>query len=275
MIGLSESADRYEERGFTPLRLARLQQGFRRYGMPFALAPKTRSAATARALSRDRRRRSERARLRVGRAACAAALPVHHPPDPRGRRAHLGRRRGGNGDSRSDHPRAARQPRGRRGLRPRSRPRRARPAAPPAEFQGTTATTDEGVVRFTAPSVIFERDGTRLVAGGFQPVADLRRPDREPRSTPSSAVAAPKDAADALAAFPEGLTTQEVAAIMAAGTDPVDRAAAELAAARPRRGRQHRPRRPRGRRDLAAAERRRPHARDPRRRQLVAASSRP
>ena len=38
-----------------------------------------------------------------------------------------------------------------------------------AELQGKTATTD-GPVRFTAPSVVFESNGTRLVAGGFQPV---------------------------------------------------------------------------------------------------------
>ena len=38
-----------------------------------------------------------------------------------------------------------------------------------AELQGKTATTD-GPVRFTAPSIVFEQNGTRLVAGGFQPV---------------------------------------------------------------------------------------------------------
>jgi hypothetical protein len=38
-----------------------------------------------------------------------------------------------------------------------------------AELQGKTATTD-GPVRFTAPSVVFAANGTKLVAGGFQPV---------------------------------------------------------------------------------------------------------
>jgi len=38
-----------------------------------------------------------------------------------------------------------------------------------AQLQGKTADTD-GVIRFTAPSVVFERAGQRLVAGGFQPV---------------------------------------------------------------------------------------------------------
>jgi hypothetical protein len=39
----------------------------------------------------------------------------------------------------------------------------------------------------------------------------------------------PRDAAEVLEAFPDGLTTQEVAAIMTAGNDTVDRDAAELA----------------------------------------------
>ena len=39
----------------------------------------------------------------------------------------------------------------------------------PTEAQGKAAQTD-GPVRYTAPSLIFERDGRRLEAGGFQPV---------------------------------------------------------------------------------------------------------
>ena len=42
-------------------------------------------------------------------------------------------------------------------------------AGSPAEAQGKTSTSD-GPVRFTAPSIVFERDGTRLVAGGWQHV---------------------------------------------------------------------------------------------------------
>ena len=38
-----------------------------------------------------------------------------------------------------------------------------------AELQGKTSTSD-GPVRFTAPSIVFEQNGTQLVAGGFQPV---------------------------------------------------------------------------------------------------------
>src|SRR3954468_22291839 len=49
VIGLTEDAEQYVARGFTPLRMARAQAGSRRYGMPFALEPKARASATARA----------------------------------------------------------------------------------------------------------------------------------------------------------------------------------------------------------------------------------
>jgi len=50
MVGLTEDASQYEERGYTPLRGALGQVRFRRrYGMPFSPAPKPRLSATARA----------------------------------------------------------------------------------------------------------------------------------------------------------------------------------------------------------------------------------
>src|SRR5207248_2554920 len=49
VIGLTEQAQQYLDRGYTPLRAARGQARFRRYGMPFAPTPKARVAATARA----------------------------------------------------------------------------------------------------------------------------------------------------------------------------------------------------------------------------------
>ena len=49
------------------------------------------------------------------------------------------------------------------------RARRARRRQRRREFQGKAANSD-GPVRYTAPSLVFERDGTRLEAGGFQPV---------------------------------------------------------------------------------------------------------
>src|SRR5665811_2560622 len=49
LIGLTEQASQYVERGYTPLRGAQGQVRFRRYGMPFSPQPKERVSATARA----------------------------------------------------------------------------------------------------------------------------------------------------------------------------------------------------------------------------------
>ncbi|MGI8864830.1 MAG: hypothetical protein ACR2JH_10625 [Solirubrobacteraceae bacterium] len=49
LIGLTESARQYEARGYTTVRGALGQISFRRYGMPFAPAPKERLSGTARA----------------------------------------------------------------------------------------------------------------------------------------------------------------------------------------------------------------------------------
>ena len=98
-------------------------------------------------------------------------------------------------------------------------------AATAAELQGKTATTD-GPVRFTAPSVVFERDGTRLIAGGWQTIEayDVLVANLDPtlvREPP------PEDPYAALERFPAGLVTQEVAAVMAGNNQVPDRAAAE------------------------------------------------
>ena len=81
-----------------------------------------------------------------------------------------------------------------------------------AELQGKTATSD-GPVRFTAPSVVFAVDGTRLVAGGFQPVEayDVLIANLDPTLRPRAAA---RDAGAAAERFAGGLTTQEVAALL-------------------------------------------------------------
>src|SRR5919107_1305115 len=97
----------------------------------------------------------------------------------------------------------------------------------PTDFQGKAAQTD-GLVRYTAPSLIFTRGDQRLEAGGFQPVeaydvivANLDPTlDRRP---------APDDPVEAIEAFPDGLVTAEVAAIMTSGNDAPDPEAAEFA----------------------------------------------
>jgi predicted DsbA family dithiol-disulfide isomerase len=103
-------------------------------------------------------------------------------------------------------------------------------AGTPAEAQGKTSTSD-GPVRYTAPSVFFELDGRRLDAGGWQPVLayDVLIANLDP-SLPRTP--APESPEPLLAHFPDGLTTAEVAALLADGPDPVpDREAAELSLA--------------------------------------------
>lgn len=97
------------------------------------------------------------------------------------------------------------------------------------DLQGKAGNSD-GVVRYTAPSVRFTRisDGLALEAGGFQPVEayDVIVANLDPgleRRQP------PEDVAELLDFFTVGLSTQEVAALLARGNDRPDRAAAELA----------------------------------------------
>jgi hypothetical protein len=98
-------------------------------------------------------------------------------------------------------------------------------ARSPAELQGKTATTD-GPVRFTAPSVVFEQHGRRLVAGGFQPVEayDVLVANLDPTL---ERCAEPETPEPLLRHFREGLTTQEVAALLAGRNEAPDRDAAE------------------------------------------------
>jgi hypothetical protein len=92
-------------------------------------------------------------------------------------------------------------------------------AGTPAEAQDKTATSD-GAVRFTAPSVVFRRDEDSVMAGGWQPLLayDTLLANFEPtleRMPP------PESPAPLLEFFPGGLTTAEVAHLLAEGSDPV------------------------------------------------------
>lgn len=106
--------------------------------------------------------------------------------------------------------------------------RRSRTAAgSPSELQGKTADSPEGI-RYTAPSVIFSDGSRNLEAGGFQPVEayDVIVANLDPsirRFDP------PGDPAEALSLYSGGLTTQEVAALLATGLETPDRVAAEQA----------------------------------------------
>ena len=226
LIGLTEQASQYVERGYTPLRGAQSQVRFRRYGMPLAPQPKERVSATARACRAVVAARlvepgSER---RVFRALQLAnfTTPLLLDEDDQLRET-LRLLPGVDADAIVD--RLDDQAVSDAYERDKAEARTAAGSA--AELQGKTARTD-GPVRFTAPSLLFERNGQRLIAGGFQQtdaydvlVANLDPGlDRQP---------APDTPAPLLERFPDGLTTQEVAALLARGNDPVDRPAAENA----------------------------------------------
>jgi 2-hydroxychromene-2-carboxylate isomerase len=226
LIGLTEDAEQYVRRGYTPVRSAVGYQRFRRFGMPFALQPRARAVATSRACRAvvATRLSAPDRELAVFRAlqfawfttpllldedqAIAAALESVPGLDAA---AVVG--------AIDDPDVVAAYEAGRAEART--------AAGGPTEFQGKSAATD-GPVRFTAPSVIFSRDGARLEAGGFQSIEayDVCVANLDPtlERTPP-----PEDPADVVAAFPDGLTTQELAAVMTHGNDAPDRPAAEAA----------------------------------------------
>jgi 2-hydroxychromene-2-carboxylate isomerase len=226
LIGLTEDRSQYEARGYTPLRGALGQLSFRRYGMPFAPAPKPRLAGTARACRAVVAARSlaPGSEWLVFRALQLAnfTTPMLLDEDE-DLRAALRLVPGVDADAivaRLDAPEVTE-------AYERDRARARSAAGSPAELQGKTATTD-GPVRFTAPSVVFSDGSRELVAGGFQPVEayDVLIANLDPTL---SRRPAPDSPAPLLAAFAEGLTTQEVAALLARGNDAVDRVAAEAA----------------------------------------------
>jgi predicted DsbA family dithiol-disulfide isomerase len=226
LIGLTEDASQYAARGYTPLRGALGQLRFKRYGMPFAPAPKPRLSATARACRAvvAARLANPGSEWRVFRAIQLAnfTTPMVLEDDDQLREALEGLP----GVDAAQVVAALDSPEVTEAYeRDKAETRAAAGSA--AELQGKTATTD-GPVRFTAPSLVFAANGTRLVAGGFQPVEayDVLIANLDPtlvREPP------PETPEPLLERFQDGLTTQEVAALMAHGNDAPDRGAAEAA----------------------------------------------
>jgi len=226
MIGLREDARELVARGYGPAKAATRQMMFRRrYRMPFASAPKDRAAGTGRGC-----RAVVAARLldpgsewRVLRTLQLAnfTTPLLLDDDERIREA-LSAADGIDADAivgRLDDPEVTSEYE-----RDKAEARTA--AGTPAESQGKTSASG-GPVRFTAPSLVFERDGRRLVAGGWQPILayDVLIANLEPElaRTPP-----PESPEPLLERFTDGLTTAEVAALLARGPDYIaDHEAAE------------------------------------------------
>ena len=226
LIGLTESASQYEARGYTPLRGALGQLRFRRFGMPFSPSPKARISSTSRACravvaSRLLEPGSEWAVFRALQLANFTSPLVF---DDDAQLADVLRRMPGiDADqivSMLDAPEVLEAYH-----QDRAEARTAAGSA--AELQGKAAATD-GPVRFTAPSVVFERDGLRMAAGGFQPVEayDVLIANLDPTLERAQAPDTPEPL---LEYFTAGLTTQEVAALLTKDNDAPDRVAAEVA----------------------------------------------
>jgi len=225
VIGLAETSDQYVARGYTTGDRAVGWTDFRdRFGMPFAPSPKVRVSATARGCraivaARILAPGSEWAVLRALQLAnFTSPLLLDDDAQLRGVLAGVPGVEGDVVVARLDAPDVT-------DAYERDRAEARTAAGSPTELQGKTATTD-GPVRYTAPSVVFARDGRILEAGGWQTieaydvvVANLA-PDIDRRD-------APDGVAPLLERFPEGLTTQEVAALLVRGNDSPDRKAAE------------------------------------------------
>lgn len=226
MIGLADDPSTYEAKGFTAERMTQAWLDFRHTGMPFTLAPRSRVIATGRACRAVIAARIEdehlgtRALRALRFAWFTTGLLLDEDDDLR---AVLATLPGADPDfliSRldDDDVEDAYQ-------RDRAEARSAEGS--PTFAQGKTASADEGE-RYTAPTLIFENEhGFSLEAGGSQPMAvyDAMLANLDPtldRRPPATT------ALEAVQAFDHGLTTREVALVLARpGGEPDDTAAAE------------------------------------------------
>jgi 2-hydroxychromene-2-carboxylate isomerase len=231
LIGLSESAEAYEARGYTPDRLLDTQHRFsKRFGMPFSFERKPRMAGTARACRAIIVARELDPALGEAALRQLQLLQFTTPgplDDGNDLTAALKGVPGLDADAivaRIDDPDIVALYEADRAL--------ARSAEGSATHVQNRHSTSDGPVRYTAPSVIFEsRGGGRFEVGGFQPfeaydtgLANLD-PGLERRPAPGTVL-------DALLESLDGLSTAEAASVMRP-SDLVDAdleaAAAELA----------------------------------------------
>ena len=219
LIGLSESAERYEEMGFTPARLASGWRGFQeRFGMPFGRGLKPRMGATSRACRAIIAAREESPEF--GYAALRALqlmqfTTVEVLDDDAALRRALEDVDGLDAAAvvaRIDDAEIVT-------LYEEDKARARSAEGRPTHVQDRHSEAG-GPVRYTAPSIVFEDDERWLEVGGFQPFESydtaLANLDPSLERRP-----APERAADAVLAYPIGLTTAEVASIMR-GSDTSD-----------------------------------------------------
>lgn len=227
LIGLSENTDRYEEMGFTAGRMATHMRKFeQRFGMPFGSGVKPRMAASSRACRAVIAAREESSEL--GYAALRALQIMQFTTtnlldDDDALRLALEDVDGLDAAAivgRIDDPEIV-------ALYEKDKALSRSADGRPTHVQNRHANSESGA-RYTAPTVIFEMpDGKWLEVGGFQPFESydtaLANLDASLERRP-----APERAAEAVLAYPIGLTTAEVAAIMrGSDTEDADIPAAE------------------------------------------------
>jgi 2-hydroxychromene-2-carboxylate isomerase len=224
-IGLAETPEEYEERGYSPTMMAKGYRRFRSHGMPFATEPRRRLAATARACRAIVATRLHQPDLVVAVLRAlqfgwfTTTLVLDEDADLRTVLT------GVSGLDVNQIIRAIDSPEVMAAYEADKQEAR-RAAGGPTEFQGKARNTD-GEVRYSAPSLVLsDASGRTLEAGGFQPVEAYdvliaNFPDRPARREP------PESPLEALRHFRSPLTTAEVAAVMARGTDEPDRGATE------------------------------------------------
>ena len=226
MIGLREEASDAAVRTYDPERaLARWKVFESRYGMPFAVEPKSRAAGTGRGCRAvvAARQVEPGSEWRVFRALQIANFTGSvYLDDVESLREALSRVEGADADRIAD---AIDDP-GVVAEYERQRAEARSAAGTPSEAQDKTTVSD-GAVRYTAPSVLFRRGDEVAHAGGWQPLLSYDTvlanfaPEFERMPVPE----APEPL---LEFFPDGLTTAEVALLLAEGSDPIpDREAAE------------------------------------------------
>ncbi len=225
MIGLAEEGQQYVDRGDTPVRQARSYRSFRARGMPFATQPRDRITGTSpacRALVAIRMHQPDRLfaafrALQFGWFTTSLLMD-----DPAAIRVALARVEGLDVEAAV----GAIDARDLRAAYEADRAEARSASGTPTEAQGKAATTD-GPVRYTARSLLFgTSDGRRLEAGGFQPLEayDVCVMNLDP-TLPRRGV--PDDVTEILRAFPDGVTTREVASVLASDNAGPDDAAAE------------------------------------------------
>jgi protein-disulfide isomerase-like protein with CxxC motif len=216
MIGLREEASEAAIRSFDGERSLARWHGFEeRYGMPFATVPKSRPSGTGRgcravvAAGIDAPG-SEWAVLRALQLAYFTTELLLDDVESIGRT--LSRLPGADGlaarvddaDVIAEYERQRAETRSAEGT--------------PAHAQDKTTGSD-GLVRYTAPSVLIRRGDETAYAGGWQPL--LAYDTLLANVAPELERAAPPEAPEPLLAFfPGGLTTAEVALLLAHGSDP-------------------------------------------------------